>query len=223
MSRIDPWRRRAAHPGPAEGHGPWRVGWSGPGRAAGMALAVRSGVAAARAGPDRVGSRARRSGAAARATWARGRGLSSRGGVGIPQAGAPLAASVGPRQRVFSAPRGSESGASSQILPGVAGLSSGRCGGRPRGRGGRPELGDGGPSRDGAWRPGRGLASGDRSVCPRQWSGGSVSTLVGTGAGSPIGTRCRRRPIRVVTLRLWDAPEVTYRSDGQGRDPGGVE
>ncbi|MBV8268517.1 MAG: hypothetical protein JO252_19480 [Planctomycetaceae bacterium] len=32
-----------------------------------MALAVRWGVAAARAGPDRVGSRARRSGAAARA------------------------------------------------------------------------------------------------------------------------------------------------------------
>jgi hypothetical protein len=31
MSRIATWRGRAAHPGPAEGHGPWRVGWSGPG------------------------------------------------------------------------------------------------------------------------------------------------------------------------------------------------
>jgi hypothetical protein len=51
----------------------WRVGWSGPGRAAGVARAVRWGVVAARAGPDRVGSRARRSGAAARATWARRR------------------------------------------------------------------------------------------------------------------------------------------------------
>jgi hypothetical protein len=58
MSRIDTWRRRAAHPGPAAGHGPWRVGWSGPGRAAGVAFAVAWGVAAARTGPDRVGSKA---------------------------------------------------------------------------------------------------------------------------------------------------------------------
>ena len=33
----------------------WRVGWSGPGRAAGVARAVGPGVAAARTGPDRVG------------------------------------------------------------------------------------------------------------------------------------------------------------------------
>ena len=55
----------------------WRVGWSGPGRAAGVALAVGGSVAAGRTGPDRVGSRARRSGAAARAALARGRGPSS--------------------------------------------------------------------------------------------------------------------------------------------------
>ena len=36
----------------------WRVGWSGPGRAAGVALAVGRGVAADRTGPDRVGSAA---------------------------------------------------------------------------------------------------------------------------------------------------------------------
>jgi hypothetical protein len=82
--------------------------------------------------------------------------------------------------------------------PGRAWAHAQRGGGWDRGRGGRgprrgrPWLGDGGPARDGAWRPVRGLASGDRSVCPRQWSGGSVSTLVGTGAGSPIGTRCGR-------------------------------
>ena len=33
-----------------------RVGWSGPGRAAGVARAVGPGVAADRTGPDRVGS-----------------------------------------------------------------------------------------------------------------------------------------------------------------------
>ena len=79
MPRIDPRCGRNAHPGPAEGLDPWRVGWSGPGRAAGVAFAVARGVAAARAGPDRVGSRARRSGAAARAALARGRGPSSGG------------------------------------------------------------------------------------------------------------------------------------------------
>ena len=73
MSRIDTWRRRAAHLGPAEGHGPWRVGWSGPGWAAGVTFAGTWGVAADRTGPDRVGSRAWRSGAAARAALARGR------------------------------------------------------------------------------------------------------------------------------------------------------
>ena len=51
----------------------WRVGWSGPGRAAGVARTVAWGVAADRTGPDRVGSRAWRSGAAARAALARGR------------------------------------------------------------------------------------------------------------------------------------------------------
>ncbi|MBV8606558.1 MAG: hypothetical protein JO034_03750 [Singulisphaera sp.] len=51
-------------PGPAEEFTPAavarRVGWSGPGRAAVMALAGGPGVVAARAGPDRVGARARR-------------------------------------------------------------------------------------------------------------------------------------------------------------------
>ena len=60
----------------------WRVGWSGPGRAAGVAPVVGPGVAADRTGPDRVGSRARRSGAAARAALARGRGPSSGGAAG---------------------------------------------------------------------------------------------------------------------------------------------
>ena len=59
MRRIDTWRRRDARPGPAEGLGlaavAWRVGWSGPGRAAGVAFAVAWGVAADRTGPDRVG------------------------------------------------------------------------------------------------------------------------------------------------------------------------
>ena len=32
MSRNDTWRGRDAHQGLAEGLGPWRVGWSGPGR-----------------------------------------------------------------------------------------------------------------------------------------------------------------------------------------------
>ena len=35
-------------------------------------------------------------------------------------------------------------------------------------RGGRPLLGDGGPSPDGPWRPGRGVAWGSGSVCPHQ-------------------------------------------------------
>jgi len=53
---------RAQEPPQADGlalaAGAWRVGWSGPGRAAGVALAVAWGVAADRTGPDRVGSRA---------------------------------------------------------------------------------------------------------------------------------------------------------------------
>jgi hypothetical protein len=53
--------RRDARPGPAEGLAPaavaWRVGWSGPGRAAVLALAVGPSVVADRIGPDRVGSR----------------------------------------------------------------------------------------------------------------------------------------------------------------------
>jgi hypothetical protein len=32
MPRNDTWRGRDAHRGLAEGLGPWRVGWSGPGR-----------------------------------------------------------------------------------------------------------------------------------------------------------------------------------------------
>ena len=47
MPRIDTRCGRNAHSGPAEGHGPWRVGWSGPGRAAGVALAVGWRAAAA--------------------------------------------------------------------------------------------------------------------------------------------------------------------------------
>ena len=64
------WPRRGCGRGVCRPGGPAvvarRVGWSGPGRAAGVALAVGWGVAADRHGPDRVGSRARRSGAAAR-------------------------------------------------------------------------------------------------------------------------------------------------------------
>ena len=57
-----PWRRsRGGWGGAARGG---RRGWPSP---------SGSGVAAARTGPDRVGSRARRSGAAARAALARGR------------------------------------------------------------------------------------------------------------------------------------------------------
>ncbi len=56
MPRIDTRCGRNAHQGPAEGFGPWWVGWSGPGRAAGVAFAVAWGVAADRTGPDRVGS-----------------------------------------------------------------------------------------------------------------------------------------------------------------------
>ena len=86
MPRIDTRRGRDARPGPAEGLAlaavAWRVGWSGPGRAAGVALAVGWGVAAARTGPDRVGSRARRSGAAVRAALARGRWPISGGAAG---------------------------------------------------------------------------------------------------------------------------------------------
>ena len=52
MSRIDTWRRRAAHPGPAEGHGPWRVGWSGPGRVGGGGPRRRVGRGRR---PDRAG------------------------------------------------------------------------------------------------------------------------------------------------------------------------
>ena len=62
MRGIDARCRRDARRGPAEGFAPaavaWRVGWSGPGRAAGVARAVGWGVAADRAGPDRVGDRA---------------------------------------------------------------------------------------------------------------------------------------------------------------------
>jgi hypothetical protein len=46
----------------------------------------------------------------------------------------------------------------------VAGIRGRR---RPA-RGGRPELGDGGPSREGPGRPGWGVARGSGSVCPRQ-------------------------------------------------------
>jgi hypothetical protein len=50
-----------------------------PGAGGGGGARVGWGVAADRTGPDRVGSRARRSGAAARAALARGRGPSSGG------------------------------------------------------------------------------------------------------------------------------------------------
>ena len=53
-----------------------------PGAGGGVAPVVGPGVAADRTGPDRVGSRARRSGAAARAALARGRGPSSGGAAG---------------------------------------------------------------------------------------------------------------------------------------------
>ena len=66
---------------------------------------------------------------------------------------------------VFSTPRGSESGASSQILPGAAGLSSGRAA-DDLAVARRPLLGDGGPPRDGAWRPGRGRGTGLRLGVP---------------------------------------------------------
>ena len=58
---VHPLVMHAQGPPPAEGLGlaavARRAGWSGPGRAAVVARAVRWGVAAARAGPDRVGSR----------------------------------------------------------------------------------------------------------------------------------------------------------------------
>ena len=50
MPRNDTWRGRDAHQGLAEGLGPWRVGWSGPGRIGGVALAVGRVLAADRRG-----------------------------------------------------------------------------------------------------------------------------------------------------------------------------
>jgi hypothetical protein len=44
----------------------------------------------------------------------------------------------------------------------------------------------GGPPRDGAGRPGRGLASELANVCPRQWYFGSIGVLIVAGVG-PAG------------------------------------
>jgi len=42
MLRNDTWRGRDAHQGLTEGFGPWRVGWSGPGRIARGRRSLRS-------------------------------------------------------------------------------------------------------------------------------------------------------------------------------------
>ena len=55
-------------------------------------------------------------------------------------------------------------------------------------RGGRPWLGDGGPSPDGLRRPGRGVASDTSGVCPRQRPLGiPPGTFAASGGTSPIG------------------------------------
>ena len=83
----------------------WWVGWSGPGRAAVLALIVGWGVVAARTGPDRVGSRAWRSGAAARAALARGRGPSSGGAAGGRKAWRRRAATLAHVNGIFGSHR----------------------------------------------------------------------------------------------------------------------
>jgi len=74
MPRIDTVCCRDACPGSADGLAlaavVRRVGWSGPGRAAAVARAVARDVAAARTGPDRVGSRAAAAGCDGGATGA---------------------------------------------------------------------------------------------------------------------------------------------------------
>ena len=57
MPRIDTRCGRNAHPGPAEGLDPWRVGWSGAGRAAGVASPSGGAWPSARAPTPPAGGR----------------------------------------------------------------------------------------------------------------------------------------------------------------------
>jgi hypothetical protein len=100
---------------PAAGHGPWRVGWSGPGRAAGVALAV--GIGRGRR-PDRAWAHAQRGGG-----WGRGRG--GRG----PRRGRPWLGDGGPSPGGGGGPRGRGKPRSRPVTDSVSpSWQSGRCG-----------------------------------------------------------------------------------------------
>lgn len=100
------WSQRT--PRPAEGFTPtavaWRMGWSGPGRAAGVALAVGWGVAADRLGPDRVGVEGAAVGGRGAGGLGSGTGAHLRRGRGGLRGVAPEGGDVGPCQRHFRIP-----------------------------------------------------------------------------------------------------------------------